>query len=200
MARRKKKGGSLLGGMRQGLKDKPKTKPTASKKLLNVIVGTVFVIAVLGVVGLMLMRSFWPEYGMMDGSGEFAIDRVVVESESPEIERAVMVPDGTAWEGTEATYFRSSWVRADSGGILISNVDLGSEVTEGELLGRVTDPITNETAGIYAPSDGRIIGMARNQVVMPGFAAYHLGVARRGADSPALAPPMPDEEAGDKSE
>ncbi len=96
MARRKKKGGSLLGGMRQGLKDKPKTKPTASKKLLNVIVGTVFVIAVLGVVGLMLMRSFWPEYGMMDGSGEFAIDRVVVESESPEIERAVMVPDGTA--------------------------------------------------------------------------------------------------------
>lgn len=111
-----------------------------------------------------------------------------------------MVPDGAPWDGTEATYFRSSWVRADSGGILISNVELGSEVAEGELLGRVTDPITNETAGIYAPSDGRIIGMARNQVVMPGFAAFHLGVARRGADSPALAPPMPDEEAGDKSE
>ena len=78
-----------------------------------------------------------------------------------------MVPDALPWEGSEATYFRSSWVRADRGGILISNVELGSQVAEGELLGRVTDPITNETAGIYAPRAGRIIGMARNQVVMP---------------------------------
>ena len=111
-----------------------------------------------------------------------------------------MVPDVPPWEDRETTYFQSSWVRADRGGILISNVELGSSVAEGELLGRVTDPITNETAGIYAPRDGRVIGMARNQVVMPGFAAYHLGVAPRVVDTPTLAPPMPDDETGDKSE
>ncbi|MEM9172843.1 MAG: deacylase, partial [Pseudomonadota bacterium] len=70
-------------------------------------------------------------------------------------------------------------------------------VEEGELLGRVTDPITNETVGLYAPTDGRIIGMAKNQVVMPGFAAFHLGVA---GQSPDLVQTVDDEDAADKSE
>ncbi|MEL6214806.1 MAG: succinylglutamate desuccinylase/aspartoacylase family protein, partial [Pseudomonadota bacterium] len=78
----------------------------------------------------------------------------------------------------EETYYRSAWVRADRGGILIASVGLGSRVSEGDLLGKITDPINNETVGIYAPRDGRIIGMARNQVVMPGFAAFHLGLDR----------------------
>lgn len=91
------------------------------------------------------------------------------------------------WTDREETYYRSAWVRADRGGILISSVDLGSRVTEGDLLGKVTDPITNATVGIYAPRSGRIIGMARNQVVMPGFAAFHLGLERlTPADAAAL--------------
>jgi len=44
------------------------------------------------------------------------------------------------------------------------------------LLGRVVDPITNEHSEIRAPFAGRVLGMAVNQVVMPGYAAYHLGV------------------------
>ena len=43
------------------------------------------------------------------------------------------------------------------------------------MLGTVTDPITNEASSIVAPVRGRIIGMAVDQVVMPGFAAYHIG-------------------------
>jgi hypothetical protein len=30
---------------------------------------------------------------------------------------------------------------------------------------------------VRAPEAGRVIGMALNQLVLPGFAAYHLGVA-----------------------
>ncbi|MEL6301293.1 MAG: succinylglutamate desuccinylase/aspartoacylase family protein [Pseudomonadota bacterium] len=85
----------------------------------------------------------------------------------------------------EETYYRSAWVRADRGGILIASVGLGSRVSEGDLLGKITDPINNETVGIYAPRDGRIIGMARNQVVMPGFAAFHLGLDRITPDAAA---------------
>ncbi|MEM7611463.1 MAG: succinylglutamate desuccinylase/aspartoacylase family protein [Pseudomonadota bacterium] len=112
-----------------------------------------------------------------------------------------MVPSERPWTEREETYFRSSWVRADRGGILIASVELGSAVEEGELLGRVTDPITNETVGIYAPMSGRIIGMARNQVVMPGFAAFHLGIRRESLDEgDAIPMPVPDDIAEDKSE
>ncbi|MEL6367798.1 MAG: succinylglutamate desuccinylase, partial [Pseudomonadota bacterium] len=67
----------------------------------------------------------------------------------------------------------------------IASVGLGSRVSEGDLLGKITDPINNETVGIYAPRGGRIIGMARNQVVMPGFAAFHLGLDRITPDAAA---------------
>lgn len=70
---------------------------------------------------------------------------------------------------------------------MISSVALGSSVAMGDTLGIITDPITNETVSLTAPADGRVIGMARNQVVMPGFAAFHLGLVQVGqsADTPA---------------
>jgi hypothetical protein len=36
--------------------------------------------------------------------------------------------------------------------------------------------MNNASTNLYAPFAGRIIGMARNQVVMPGFAAFHVGI------------------------
>lgn len=103
------------------------------------------------------------------------------------------------WTAREATYFSSSWVRANRGGILMSAVELGSWVRSGDLLGRLIDPIKNVTTVIRAPSAGRVIGMARNQILMPGFAAYHLGNERRGENN-RLAPPMSDDVACDLSE
>lgn len=79
------------------------------------------------------------------------------------------------WGDPEPVYYASTWVRVDHGGILFSDVALGERVSEGELLGVVTDPISNEQHRIYAPTSGRILGMALNQVVLPGFAAYRIG-------------------------
>ena len=80
------------------------------------------------------------------------------------------------WGNPEPVYYRSSWVRADSGGILLADVSLGSTVREGDLLGTITDPMNNARSELRSPYSGRIIGMARNQVVMPGFAAFHVGI------------------------
>ena len=80
------------------------------------------------------------------------------------------------WGDPEPVYYRSTWVRADSGGILFSDVSLGSTVRKGDLLGTITDPMNNVGVELLAPYSGRIIGMARNQVVMPGFAAFHVGI------------------------
>ncbi|MFQ5608954.1 MAG: succinylglutamate desuccinylase/aspartoacylase family protein, partial [Woeseiaceae bacterium] len=80
------------------------------------------------------------------------------------------------WGDPEPVYYRSSWVRADSGGILLSDVSLGSTVRKGDLLGSITDPMSNARTEVRSPYTGRIIGKARNQVVMPGFAAFHVGI------------------------
>lgn len=80
------------------------------------------------------------------------------------------------WGDSEAVYYSSQWVRADTGGILFSKIDLGKRVTTGELLGTVTDPVSNEREEIRATYSGRVIGMALNQFVMPGFATFHIGI------------------------
>ena len=87
-----------------------------------------------------------------------------------------MVPRKRFWGDPEPVYYRSSWVRADNGGILLADVSLGSTVRKGDLLGTITDPMSNQRTEIFSPYAGRIIGLARNQVVMPGFAAFHVGI------------------------
>lgn len=81
------------------------------------------------------------------------------------------------WEfKSEPVFYQSRWVRATAGGILFSEVELGDRVKAGTLLGVITDPITNNRQDILAPVAGRVIGMALNQVMYPGFAAYHIGL------------------------
>ncbi len=49
-------------------------------------------------------------------------------------------------------------------------------VEKDQLLGTITDPITNVQSEIRASHNGRILGMALPQFVMPGFAAYRIGI------------------------
>ena len=51
-----------------------------------------------------------------------------------------------------------------------------SRVKPGKVLGTITDPITNKQTEIHSPSEGRVLGMAINQFVMPGFAAFRIGI------------------------
>lgn len=83
-------------------------------------------------------------------------------------------------------YYQSKWIRADHGGILFSLVRLGQIVEAGDVLGTVTDPISNEQNLIYTPVDGRVIGMALNQMVMPGFATFNLGIAASATPDESL--------------
>lgn len=112
------------------------------------------------------------------------------------------------WGNPVPVHYQSRWVRTDIGGMFFGLVKLGQEVGRGDLLGSVTDPITNLRADILAPWDGRVIGMAVDQVVLPGFAAFHIGIraAPDGADQPAAggsgneAEPSPETESRDSME
>ena len=97
------------------------------------------------------------------------------------LEKQEMISRMFVWGAPEPVYYDSLWVRVDHGGILFSKVALGDRVNKGDLMGYVTDPITNAQYPVRATRSGRLIGMAVDQVVMAGFAAYHLGTK---ADSP----------------
>jgi predicted deacylase len=71
----------------------------------------------------------------------------------------------------------------DASGILLASVGLGDLVEEGDLLGTVTDPLSNHSNQIFAPRSGRVIGMAVDQMVVPGFAAFHVASESRTGGS-----------------
>lgn len=73
-------------------------------------------------------------------------------------------------------YYGSRWVRSPAGGMLMAEVSLGERVRKGQRLGLVVDPLRDRSVAIEAPVSGRIIGMAQNQLVLPGFAAFHIGI------------------------
>jgi predicted deacylase len=80
------------------------------------------------------------------------------------------------WAEPQALFYAAKWVRVDSGGMLFSEVKLGDRVRAGQRLGKVIDPIQNLERAVVSPVRGKVLGMALNQIVLPGFAAYHLGV------------------------
>jgi predicted deacylase len=106
-----------------------------------------------------------------------------------------MVESGPWMRSTPDIFYRSRWIRANDGGIFLTLVRLGDRVRAGKVLGRVTDPVTNERSEVRSPWRGRVIGMAVNQMVMPGFAAYHLGIDA-AEPSEEASPPDADLEAG----
>jgi predicted deacylase len=95
-----------------------------------------------------------------------------------------MVKKSRIWGDPEPVYYNSQWLRAETGGVLLSEVRLGEKVKSGDVLGNVTNPITNVSTTLRSPTSGRILGMALNQVVMPGYAAYHIGITADADEVP----------------
>jgi predicted deacylase len=84
--------------------------------------------------------------------------------------------DRTAKRHPSEVYRKTSWVRAgDAMGVFLTERKPGDYVEKGEVLGTVTDPVTEATATIVAPREGRIIGMAVPQLALPGYGLFHLG-------------------------
>jgi predicted deacylase len=102
--------------------------------------------------------------------------------------RALGMLEGDPLVASETMVFRGSrWVRANEGGIFLGSHELGDSVETGDALGTVVDPFTHQRDVVRSPVRGRIIGRALDQVVLPGFALFHL--ATRG---PELLPPAPE--------
>ncbi len=97
------------------------------------------------------------------------------------MEKLNMLKRFRLWSKPQPRFYSSTWVRTNHGGVLISKIKLGDTVSKGDKLGWVSNPISNEQTEIHASINGRILGMALNQFVLPGFAAYHIGVQAKPA-------------------
>lgn len=103
-----------------------------------------------------------------------------------------MIDGYSPWGQPESVYHNSTWQRSPAGGMVFSQVELGQQVSKGELLATVTNPITNMETEIRSNTSGRILGMALNQVVQAGFATHHIGIEdTRQTEVGALLPDPP---------
>lgn len=118
------------------------------------------------------------------------------------IDKLGMINRSRLWSEKQPVFYASRWVRSDQGGILITNVKLGAKVREGDVLGTVTNPLSNDVMQVRSPFEGRVLGMALSQFVLPGFAAFHIGIATKEQEAlmttqvesgtPPAAAPLPE--------
>ncbi|MCE2594248.1 succinylglutamate desuccinylase/aspartoacylase family protein [Motilimonas cestriensis] len=87
-----------------------------------------------------------------------------------------MLPEPYRGGNVQPIYVESFWLRSDHSGIFVSNVALGASIKKGDILGTVTDPVTNAAFRVRAESNSTVIGKAINQFVYPGFAVFHLAI------------------------
>ncbi|MCP4724453.1 MAG: succinylglutamate desuccinylase/aspartoacylase family protein [bacterium] len=69
---------------------------------------------------------------------------------------------------------KTSWIRADRGGILSINTRPGRVVKKGKELATNTNPFGKEVESIKAPFSGVVIGIATAPTVVPGEGVCHL--------------------------
>lgn len=88
------------------------------------------------------------------------------------------------WKGGESqpVFYSSRWVRVNTGGLLISSVEVGERIQQGAVLGSMVNPITNESFDVVSPYSGRVLGMALNQFMLPGYAAFNIGIVADKAE------------------
>lgn len=116
--------------------------------------------------------------------------------EAAEIERGVaairvlmrsleMIDGAAPPSGEQRLYGFTHWVRSDQSGIYVPFVAPGDVVKPGQTIGEITDPFSKNRATVFAPLPGRILGMALGQVVIPGFALFHIGIEDRAVEASA---------------
>ncbi|MDJ0938752.1 MAG: succinylglutamate desuccinylase/aspartoacylase family protein [Woeseiaceae bacterium] len=81
----------------------------------------------------------------------------------------VEIPDTRVYE-------RTRWIRARTGqgGFFFPSAGLGDIVEAGQRLGRIVDPLTDESFDVVSTIPGEVVGMAVPQPVLSGYALFHV--------------------------
>lgn len=120
---------------------------------------------------------------VMEVGGPFTLDIKLVETGVKALRSYLssidMLPSSFFWSSPQPVFYASHWLRSQQGGILINEVSLGQKVSKEQLLGKVSNPITEQVEMLYSPFDAIVLGRAQDQFVSAGYAIYNLGVHRK---------------------
>ncbi len=86
-----------------------------------------------------------------------------------------MIDKITFWPTPQPVFYKSEWLRANVGGILINKAKLGDSVKVGTVLAEIINPLDNSVYEVSSNIEGAILGRAQNQFVSPGFGLFHIG-------------------------
>ena len=78
---------------------------------------------------------------------------------------------------------RSSWERSIAFGLFTPLVPLGRAVVQGDQLGFVADPLSDEESPVLASREGIVIGRTNEGLVDEGDALFHIAVASHAAEA-----------------
>lgn len=84
--------------------------------------------------------------------------------------------------------YTSSWVRAPEGGIFHIEKPIGSIVTRGELLGKISDPMGETEVEITSSKAGAIISVLQLPLVNRGDAIFHIAHLKGSQGDPSDLP------------
>jgi predicted deacylase len=119
---------------------------------------------------------------VMEVGGPFTVDVSLVETGVKALRSYLsaidMLPRSFFWSSPQPVFYASEWLRSRQGGILINKVTLGQRVNQGQLLGEISNPITDEVEMLYSPFDAVVLGRAQDQFVSAGYAVFNLGERR----------------------
>jgi len=130
-----------------------------------------------------MLRRVASERGIPSVSLEFGESTTV---QPPYVEYAVaalrtalgnlgVIEQPTASQVPQPVYEKPYWIRTERGGIFLSRKRLGDAVQGGEVVGVIANPLTDQQTEIVASGAGRILGLASEQFVLPGYGVFHIG-------------------------
>ncbi len=110
-----------------------------------------------------------------------------------------MIPAGSLPRNRSKPMYcrKSEWLRAPAAGLVAMQAGIGEKVSEGAILGTISDPFGETETEIIAPRAGIIIGCATLPVANEGDAVFHLAELPPevvGDEADTDAPQMPDED------
>ncbi len=90
--------------------------------------------------------------------------------------RALGMLKGKPYKSRFNTFVANSttWVRAPQSGILRADSPLGSHVTRGERLGKISDPMGEDQITVKSPTEGVVVSAIRLPLVNKGDALFHI--------------------------
>jgi hypothetical protein len=108
--------------------------------------------------------------------GEY-IDPALAGVESVLAEYEMLPQTEVAWPGWRTVVtgdHERTWLRADAGGIVDMNAELGALVRAGEPIATISNPFASERSTIEAPFTGLLVGTLETPIVYPGNPVCHL--------------------------